>query len=262
MNINGKNIIITGAANGLGRALIERLAPIASNTVAIDMDRKGLIDLKKIYGKKIRIIYKDLARSQDLRVLINILNKNKSKYDLLINCAGIGSHKRLSNYHQDEIQTLISLNCVAPFVITTSLLSASSFSKDAIIVNIGSFSGEVPLPSLSLYSASKAFLHSFTRSSQLEAEMMKVKLLLVILGSLSDTKFGDNLAVNEGHKFGIYSQFRQSASKAAEMICRSIEKEDRQLVFPAFLRHLIRFERYFPKFTFFLKSFIFHKYYD
>ena len=148
------------------------------------------------------------------------------KVDILVNCAGIGSHSQLSQLTVDEIGRVMQVNTLAPLELIAGL------SPLELVVNIGSVAGEMNLPSMSLYAASKTSIHAFTRSIKLEG----MQTLLVILGPLRGTDFAQSIAHPRTGQPNWYRQLDLPVETAARLIVRAMKRGQSQLVAPWWYR--------------------------
>jgi short-subunit dehydrogenase len=217
MDLQGKHILITGAARGLGREL------------AALLEKEGcaltLVDREPFSFSSARILACDLAVfSQRKRLLGEV-----GKIDILINCAGIGSHSQLKQLTVDEVERVMQVNALAPLELIAGL------SPLDLVVNIGSVAGEMNLPSMSLYAAGKSALHAFSRSIQLEG----AKTLLVILGPLRGTDFAQSIAHPRTGQPGWYRRLDLPVETAARLIVAAMKRERSQLVAPGWYRLVI-----------------------
>ncbi|MCA2001473.1 MAG: SDR family NAD(P)-dependent oxidoreductase, partial [Chloroflexi bacterium] len=166
----------------------------------------------------------DLSQRREL-----IVKLQSVRVDILVNCAGIGSHSSLRQLTVDEVERLMQVNALAPLELTAGL------SPLELVVNIGSVAGEMNLPSMSLYGASKSALHSFTRSIQSEG----AKTLLVILGPLRGTDFVQSITRPRAGQPRWYRRLDLPAAAAARLIVNAIKRGRSQLVAPGWYRVVI-----------------------
>jgi short-subunit dehydrogenase len=122
----------------------------------------------------------------------------------------------------DEVERVIQVNALAPMELIVGL------SPLELVVNIGSVSGEMDLPSMSLYAASKSSIHAFTRSTQLEG----ARTLLAILGPLRGTDFAQSIAHPHTGQPGWYRRLDLPVETAARLIVRAMKRGKKQLVAP------------------------------
>ena len=123
--------------------------------------------------------------------------------------------------------------------ITVRLLPLLPPDKPAGIVTIGSVAGEFPIPGMSLYSASKAALHAFSKAAAFELTDEDHFSLLVILGTLSGTHFNESIRHPAESQRGWYRKLDTDATEAAALIIQAIERRRSRLVIPAWYDALL-----------------------
>jgi short-subunit dehydrogenase len=216
MDLRNKHILITGAAHGLGQELATLLEKESCSLTLVDRDPVSLTNTQTYTC--------DLSNLSQRRKLIEDLRAEK--IDILINCAGIGSHSQLRQLTVDEIERVMQVNTLVPLELIAGL------SPLELVVNIGSVAGEMNLPSMSLYSASKSSVHAFTRCIQLEG----ARTLLVILGPLRGTDFVQSISHPRTGQPNWYRQLDLPVETAARLIVRAMKRGQSQLVAPWWYR--------------------------
>jgi short-subunit dehydrogenase len=227
MEIKNKAILITGTARGLGHELANLLNREDCSLILVDRD--------PISFPNAQTYACDLSDLLQRRKLIEELRSNR-KIDILINCAGIGSHSQLSQLTVDEIERVMQVNTLTPLELIAGL------SPLELIVNIGSVAGEMNLPSMSLYAASKTSVHAFTRSIQLEG----ARTLLVILGPLRGTDFAQSITHPHTGQPGWYRRLDLPVETAARLIVQAMKRGRSQLVAPWWYQIIFFLARIFP----------------
>jgi short-subunit dehydrogenase len=234
LNLRGKTILITGAARGLGRQLALLLDALGCLLFLIDRDTDSLSALARELNNGPKIFPCDLGDLLERKNLIQAI-KSLTQIDILINCAGIGSHSQLSQLTVDEIERVMQVNTLAPLELIAGL------SPLELVVNIGSAAGEMNLPTMSLYAASKTSVHAFTRSIQLEG----TRTLLVILGPLSGTDFAQSIAHPRTGQPNWYRRLDLPVETATRLIVQAMQREKSQLVAPRWYRIIFMLARIF-----------------
>lgn len=229
MNLRGKTILITGAARGLGHELANLLDREGCSLILVDRNKTSLPNAQAYVC--------DLGDFSQRKKLIEELRANV-KIDILINCAGIGSHSQLHQLTVDEIERIMQVNTLAPLELIAGL------SPLELIVNIGSVAGEMNLPSMSLYAASKTSVHAFTRSIQLEG----ARTLLVILGPLCGTDFAQSIAHARTGQPNWYRRLDLPVGTATRLIVQAMKRGQGQLVAPRWYRIIFLLARIFYPF--------------
>jgi hypothetical protein len=225
MKLHEKTILITGAAHGLGRELALLLDPLGCLLFLTDRDPDGLSALARELTCESHTILCDLSRLHERKNLIQAI-KSQTQIDILINCAGVGSHSQLNQLTAEEIERVMQINTLAPLELTAGLFPLE------LIVNIGSVAGEMNLPSMSLYAASKTSIHAFTHSIQLEG----VPTLLAIFGPLRGTDFAHSIEHPHSGQPNWYRNLDLDVKVAAQEIVKAMKSGKRQLVSPRWYR--------------------------
>jgi NAD(P)-dependent dehydrogenase (short-subunit alcohol dehydrogenase family) len=165
-----KTILITGAANGLGRQLLT-LAAAAGHDV-IGLDRVELQDPPAA----VRFIRCDLRN-------ITEVCANREPLDVLINNAAIGSVAPLEHQEPEWIADCISVNLTAPLVLIREALPHMR-KRGGRIINISSLSGVASVPGTTVYAAAKAGLERSSKILKAELRGSGVSIGLVRLGRM------------------------------------------------------------------------------
>lgn len=250
MDLSGKTVLLTGASKGLGRELAVQLDAQGCRLLLAARDA-GLLQnlLQGLRTTGSRIFPCDLSDSGGRSRLMNEILTSESRLDLLIMNAAAGSHSRLDQLNSEEVSNVLQLNTMAPLELTARLLPLLPAGEPAGIVFIGSLAGDLVLPGMSLYSASKAALHTFSRAADIELAAQGHFSLLVILGALSGTHFGDSIRHPNTGQPGWYRRLDVPVDQAAAQIIRAIEQEKSQLVIPAWYGVLLGLSRLFAPLT-------------
>jgi short-subunit dehydrogenase len=226
MNLANKTVLLTGAAHGLGRELAHLLDREGCCLYLVDCDAPGLDSVKAALGSPAVTFACDLGDPAQRRKLVADLTASEERLDVVINCAGVGSHSRLSQMTVEEVKRVMQINVLAPLELIAGLRPLMP--ADGLVVNIGSVAGELRLPSIGLYAASKAALHAFTESLALEG----VQTLLVILGPLRGTDFARSIAHPRTGQPGWYRRLDVPVETVGRHIVRAMKRGRSRLVLP------------------------------
>ncbi len=190
MKISNNKILITGGGSGIGLGLTERFIK-ENNTVIICGRREDL--LKKISDQYPSVITKvsDLTVAADRDELFRWISENHSDLNVLINNAGI--QQWMSVTDPDFFQRAkdeISINIEAPLHLTSLFINLKSLQT---IINVTSGLSFVPLSKTPVYSATKAFLHSFTLSLRYILKSKNIEVIEMIPPALNTDLGGKGL---------------------------------------------------------------------
>lgn len=226
MNLANKTVLLTGAARGLGRELAYLLDREGCSLYLVDRDAPGLEAVNAALTHPGITYLCDLGNPAQRRKLVADVTASGEWLDVVINCAGIGSHSRLAQMTLDEVERVMQINALAPLELVAGL--RPFMPPDGLVVNIGSVAGELRLPSIGLYAASKAALHAFTLSVALEG----VRTLLVILGPLRGTDFVQSIAHPRAGQPGWYRRLDVPAETAGRHIVQAMRRGRSRLLLP------------------------------
>jgi NAD(P)-dependent dehydrogenase (short-subunit alcohol dehydrogenase family) len=168
-----KVAIITGAASGIGEATAVLFAKEGCAVVISDIDvEQGNRVYKLIVdqGGKAEFINHNVTSEDSWKMLITQVERNYGRLDVLVNNAGIGFAKTLTEMSYDEWRTVMMVNLDSVFLgLKYSLPAIRKSGRGGSIINVSSISGIVAAPGASAYCASKAAIRLLTKSAALES---------------------------------------------------------------------------------------------
>jgi NAD(P)-dependent dehydrogenase (short-subunit alcohol dehydrogenase family) len=181
MNRVRRVVVVTGAAGGVGRALVEILAADGDTIVAIDLPRTGVVDLAASLGDRHLGVECDVSREADVLELYRGIDARFDRVDVLFNNAAIGPTMAPTvETSAESFRRALSVNLVGPFVMARE--AARRMRIGGAIVNIASLAGILGNPKRNAYSASKAGLISITKSLACEWASRGIRVTAVAPG--------------------------------------------------------------------------------
>jgi uncharacterized oxidoreductase len=194
MKLSNNKILITGGATGIGLGLAERFIR-ENNTVIICGRRESA--LKEVADKFPAVIIKvcDLSIEPERIELYNWISENHSNLNILVNNAGIQNWMNVSDsdFYQkanDEITT----NVLAPVHLATLFANLKSLTT---IINVTSGLAFIPFSKVAVYSATKAFMRSFTLSLRHLLKSKNIEVIEMIPPALNTDLGGKG--IHDGH---------------------------------------------------------------
>ena len=182
-----KNIIITGAANGVGKAIANKLKN--QNLILIDIDENNLQKVAREINAKYYIC--DVSDDKQITNVFKDINENYSKIDCLINCAGIWisgdiSKQEESNYREmnelSRVKHVIDTNVFGIIAMIKSVFPIMKNQGYGQIININSQSGVMCEPPFPVYNASKTGANAFRKAIQNDLAQNNIKITDVCPG--------------------------------------------------------------------------------
>lgn len=190
MNLSHNKILITGGASGIGLGLTERF--IRENNTVIICGRRADV-LQEVADQFPGVITKvcDLSIAAERTALFDWVSENHSDVNVLVNNAGI---QQWMNMDDDDFferaKAEISTNIEAPVHLTALFIRLKSLDT---IINVTSGLSFVPFTKVPVYSATKAFFHSFTRSAQHLLKSKNIEVIEMIPPALNTDLGGKGL---------------------------------------------------------------------
>ena len=139
-DLNGKNIIVTGASGGIGNSIIEKLNQSSANILASGTKIEKLEKLKSKY-KNIKILKFDISQSDKIEEFVENATKELGSLDCIVNNAGITQDNLAIRMSLDEWKKVIDVNLTSTFLMSKSAIKKMLKNKSGKIVNITSVVG-------------------------------------------------------------------------------------------------------------------------
>ncbi|MBO9700445.1 MAG: SDR family NAD(P)-dependent oxidoreductase [Sporocytophaga sp.] len=190
MKISGKKILVTGGASGIGLGLTERF--IKNNNTLIICGRRESV-LREVQSKFPGLIIKacDLAVESERVALYNWIQKEHPDLNVLVNNAGIQNWMAVTDddFYSKAMEE-IEINIKAPIHLTSLFINLKSLET---VMNVTSGLSFTPLVKTPVYSATKAFFHSFTLSLRKLLQSKNIDVLEIIPPALNTDLGGKGL---------------------------------------------------------------------
>lgn len=231
-----KNVVITGAAQGIGKELAVLLAREGANLAIIDINEKLLTQTREElsgYGTDVRSYVCNLANIDEIINVTDTIKSEFSKIDILVNNAGIISGKYISDLSYEDIQLTIAVNLTAVMMMTKQFLDEMMARNDGHIVNVSSVAGLMGAPKMGDYCASKHGVNGFSDTLRMELKKKGLKgvKITVICPSLITT------GMFAGFKTNIFTP-PLTPTYVAEKIVESIKKNKLYVKMPLMMRQI------------------------
>ncbi|MBV8216200.1 MAG: SDR family NAD(P)-dependent oxidoreductase [Verrucomicrobia bacterium] len=180
----GCTVLVTGASAGIGREFARQLAPVVGSIILVARraERLEALELElKVINPDLEVFYRalDLRKHDDVVRFCNWLEESGLAVDLLINNAGLGDRGRFIDSDWDKVNAMLRVNIEALTYLTYRILPSMRKSGCGAILNVSSVAGFLPVPSLAVYAASKAYVTSF--SEALRAELRSSNISVTVL---------------------------------------------------------------------------------
>jgi NAD(P)-dependent dehydrogenase (short-subunit alcohol dehydrogenase family) len=180
----GKVAIITGGANGIGRAITQVFVEEGARVVIADLDDDAAAALADELGAAATFAHTDVADTDSVQAAIDQAQAHFGALHVMVNNAGIsGSFRRLMDDDLRDFDRVIAVDLYGVMVGTQR--AARAMGQGGSIINIASIAGISPGPGFSTYRAAKAGVIHFTRCAAVEVAELGVRVNAIAPGNIS-----------------------------------------------------------------------------
>jgi short-subunit dehydrogenase len=245
--IAGSRILITGASQGIGKALAEAAAARGAKVLVcarqIDL-LLGLAQQIRAKGGIIEVIRADITSPRDRQEMVETAEKAFGGLDILVNNAGIGATGHFADCGPERLRQLMEVNFFGVTETTRAFLPMLKKGNKPAIVNISSIAGKRGIPARSEYSASKFAVQGF--SEALRAELAKDGIdVIVVCPGLTQTNFSQNM-IEQKALLQLDHMRGMSAEDVAALTLKSIEKGYHEMCLTLNGKMLVLVSRFIP----------------
>ncbi len=170
--VDGKSVLITGAAGNLGRILSETLSQAGCRIILQGREAKKakLIEFQQTLPGESIVLTGDISNPSDITKIFSEIEKEFITLDFLVNNAGLQGVVPFEKLDEEEWNAVLDINLRTPHLCIKAFraLHLKNPSLSPAIVNIASIEGSIPALSHSHYAASKGGLIQYTRAAALE----------------------------------------------------------------------------------------------
>ena len=167
MKLTGKVALVTGAAQGIGRAISLLLARNGADIVVSDINLEKVEETAKeisAIGPKAMAVKVDVSNLSDVERMVEGILEKLAKIDILVNNAGITRDKLILRMTEEDWDAVLSVNLKGTFNCTKAVIRHMAKQRSGKIVNIASVVGEMGNAGQANYSASKAGVIGLTKT--------------------------------------------------------------------------------------------------
>lgn len=190
MRLSGKTVLVTAAAQGIGRATALAFAREGANVIATDVNVEKLSELEGTQGVKVRAL--DVLDTQAIQALASELGA----VDALVNCAGYVHHGTILECGEKDWDFSFDLNVRSMYRITRAFLPAMlERGQGGSIVNIASVASSVKgIPNRFVYGTSKAAVIGLTKSVAADFVTKGIRCNAICPGTIQTPSLDDRIA--------------------------------------------------------------------
>jgi short-subunit dehydrogenase len=247
-NIAGLRVLVTGASQGIGRALAEAAALRGARVLAAARSDDLLADLARqvrAAGGTIETVHADVTSPEGRQAMVDAAVRHFGGLDVLINNAGIGATGHFADAAPERLRAIFEVNFFGLSETTRACLPLLRQGRTPAVVNVSSIAGKRGIPARSDYSASKFAVQGLSEALRPELAKDGVDVLVVCPG-LTRTNFSKNML--ERNALVPLDHLRgMSAEDVALATLRCLERGRNETTLTLQGRLIVLVNRFFPR---------------
>jgi NAD(P)-dependent dehydrogenase (short-subunit alcohol dehydrogenase family) len=188
MDLNGKVVAVTGAANGIGREMAMAFARHGASLALADIDEGGLLAVKRELEERGVAVYArvvDVSRAADMESFCDNVFSEMGRVDVLCNNAGVAVGGNFEDMTLDDLWWLVGVNLWGVIHGCHFFYPRMIAQGGGHIVNTASAAGLIPFPSLALYSSTKHGVVGLSETLRAEAALHGIGVTVICPGVIA-----------------------------------------------------------------------------
>lgn len=174
--------LVTGAAGGIGGAVVRNLVEEGAIVVATDIDEASLAPLADL-GEAVTLLPLDVRSTRQVEDVVAHIEEEIGPLDLLANVSGVLSYQLVTETTDEEWARVFDINAAGVFRLSRAAAQVMEPRKRGAIVTVSSNAAGIPRHAMAAYAASKAAATMFTRCLGLELAPSGIRCNIVAPGS-------------------------------------------------------------------------------
>ena len=187
MELQNKNVLITGSARGIGLAIAHKFASVGANVILNGLS--GISDdiLAEFagYSGKVGAVIGDVSKAADAQRRVEEAVAALGSVDVLVNNAGITRDKLMLRMTEEDFEQVLKVNLTGTFNMTQSVLKPMTKARQGAIINLSSVVGLAGNIGQANYAASKAGLIGFSKSVAREVAARNIRVNCIAPGFIA-----------------------------------------------------------------------------
>jgi short-subunit dehydrogenase len=196
MEIKDKVIVVTGASDGIGKALSEKLAAEGAKLILAARSDEKLADLAHALHGSVAV-HADMGNENDIKNLIDRTMEIHKRIDILVNNAGHGMRGPVESIDMDKYKHMMNVNLFGPVFAMQQVIPHMRAQGGGMILNIGSRVSKNYFTNIAAYASTKYALNAISLTAR--EELRKDNIVVSVMHpKLTTTSFAKNAVITKG----------------------------------------------------------------
>lgn len=184
MDIQNKNVFVTGSSRGIGLAIAHKFASLGANVVLNGRSKIADEVLNQFadYGVMVVDISGDISSQADAKRIVETAIEKLGSVDILVNNAGITKDGMMLRMTEEDFEAVLKVNLIGTFNMSQAVLKPMTKAREGAIINVSSVVGLMGNAGQANYAASKAGVIGFSKSLAREVAARNVRVNVIAPG--------------------------------------------------------------------------------
>lgn len=196
LNFTDKVVVVSGGGTGIGYGIAEAFLDAGAKVVIAGRSNDKLQTAEQQLSNKatsdnFHALSADLSKLDQFESLIEQTKSKFGGFDILVNCASIWSLTPIELFNDELLQSYF--DCNLKTIMYGAKISEKHMTNGGVIINLGSFSGLMPMQNASIYASLKSSVGTFTRSCATELADKNIRVNCVIPGVIRTPMTSDHI---------------------------------------------------------------------
>jgi len=235
--LQGKNIVITGASGGIGAEIARLCAASGANLVLLARSFDKLEQLKAEittkYQVSVHLFKLDVSDTDRVQEVFAQIFEEIGDVDILVNNAGFGIFREAHIASVEEMKRMFEVNVIGLMACTSMVLSKMRERRFGHIINIASQAGKIATPKSSVYSATKHAVLGYTNALRMEVSDYNIQVTSVNPGPIATNFF--TIADEQGTYVKNVQRFMLQPEYVARKVVASMLTRTREINLPRWM---------------------------
>ncbi len=245
-----KNVLVTGAGSGIGRATALAFAVEGANLIIADINEEGLkstaAEIERL-GRSAIWVRTDVSKQEEVAHLVQISIEEAGGVNVLVNNAGVGLIALIRDMDLPEWEWIININLWGAINMIHHILPNMIESGSGHIVNIASGAGLIANPIMGAYSTTKFALVGLSKALRAELAHHNIGVSVVCPGFVRTSMFQTIKVKGLNPKLKEHSQWISTTpEKVAKTIIKGVKRNQAKIIITPLMKVLVLINRILP----------------
>jgi NAD(P)-dependent dehydrogenase (short-subunit alcohol dehydrogenase family) len=214
MRLAGKVAVVTGAAQGIGRACAERFLKDGARVVIGDVNAAQLAKTAADLGNpdSLATLRTDVSKRADVDALVQLAADRFGRLDVIVNNAGIARTQQFLDITEEDFDTVLGINLKGAFFGTQAAARQMIAQNDAgmgsggVVINMSSVNALLAIPALSTYAMSKGAINQLTTTAAVALAPHNIRVVGIGPGTILTELVAQQIMTSEAARKSVLSR--------------------------------------------------------